>query len=85
MVFVLFLTSVAVIEYLLSRDRAAPKQGSEKPVVPREAELGQDGTGGLFTLADAIERQGRGSAVTTGVAATADEAKLPQKVTGTPR
>lgn len=85
MVFVLFLTSLAVIEYLLSRDRTESKQGPEKPVGPRGAELGQAGAGSLLTLADAIERQGRGSAVSTGDIAPADDPKPPHKLTETPR
>lgn len=97
MVFVLLLTSVAVIEYLLHREQLERKQGPEKPpVVPQQVSPGQSlsqssgqaDPASLFSLAEAIERQGRGSALSPGENGPANQempAKPADKVTETPR
>lgn len=85
MVFVLFLTSLAVIEYLLQRERAAPKKGPEiNPADHRQANLRQTDPGSLLSLADAIDRQGRGSPFSTGEV-PAEHRNPADKVTETPR
>jgi hypothetical protein len=86
MVFVLFLTSLAVIEYLLHRDRADKKQAPEnQAVIPQQARLSQTDPGSLLSLADAIERQGRGSGIRTRDEGTAADPQPAHKVTETPR
>lgn len=81
MVFVLLLTSVAVIEYLLRREHTGAKKGpSVKQAAPQKAELRPTDAGSLLSLADAIERQGLASG-----AGPAERQKPGHKVTETPR
>lgn len=53
MTFLLFLASVAVLEYILRRDRAAPP-----PLPPKKEETAT----GLMALAQMVEQQGAGPA-----------------------
>ena len=66
MTFLLFLASLAVIEYILSRDRPDPTQVIDnKTLKSMKPQPVRDVSSGLLSLAEAIEERGRGQEVGT--------------------
>lgn len=74
MTFLLFLVSVAVLEYVLSRPERPPAEGT----VSREKAAGAEPVTaqGLFSLGRAIEQYGRGT--TPGVGGQVPEVRAPE-------
>lgn len=66
MTFLLFLASLAVIEYILSRDRSNPTQTNDnKQLISEQSTRVPTADSGLLSLAKAIEEGGRGQQVGT--------------------
>jgi len=67
MTFLLFLASLAVLESILHRDRPGSHHQTEKKEVPLNKTAGDDLAEGpgLLSLAQAVERHGRGETIGT--------------------
>ena len=80
MTFLLFLISLAVLEYIVRRPEEAPKTGMQPLAKRRAEELPAESapalTAGLFALGQALEQSGRGQ--TPGATAKAPEVPSPQ-------